>query len=48
MFDSYGLELGELFLDIGEEGDLDLEGDWETERDLVIDLETDLDRCSSA
>ena len=37
----FGLEFGELFLDIGEDGDLDLEGDCET--DLDLDLELDLD-----
>ena len=37
----FGLKFGELFLDIGEDGDLDLEGDCET--DLDLDLELDLD-----
>ena len=46
----YGLELGELFLDLWEDGDLERERDAETDLDLdrEIDLEIDLDRCSWA
>ena len=38
----FGLQL-ELFLEIGEDGDLDLEDDCETDRDMDRDTDLDID-----